>query len=309
VWQAREASVRFLRTAFEPDDWIAVLLKKHDTGSVIQRIGPLAWIASPRFQAWLRAMNAQGFSVYVSVNSLTPGRRARTRDAVRAVRHVFLDADREIERALSTITTRPDLPEPSALVHSSPARVHVLWRVRGFTTDDVEMLQRRLAQEVGTDASATSSAQLTRLPGFRNRKYTRAPLVTVLESLRSYQRNDFPPSSGCAPLPRSLRVTSASVRRVPVLARARRYIEAIPPAIAGRGGDLATFRVCCRLTRGFELDDDEALTVIQQWNQRCEPPWTAAELRVKLRSARRSGHEPPGGLLADWGRPQGPGQQ
>ena len=31
------------------------------------------------------------------------------------------------------------------------------------------------------------------------------------------------------------------------------------PAIAGHHGDLHTFRVCCRLARGFALDDDEAL--------------------------------------------------
>ena len=54
-----EAPLRFLHTAFRSDDWIAILLKSHDTGGSAQRVGPMSLIASPRFQAWLRAENAR----------------------------------------------------------------------------------------------------------------------------------------------------------------------------------------------------------------------------------------------------------
>jgi hypothetical protein len=37
-----EAPLRFLRTAFQPDDWIAVLLKSHETGATAQRWAGLA---------------------------------------------------------------------------------------------------------------------------------------------------------------------------------------------------------------------------------------------------------------------------
>ena len=40
--------------------------------------------------------------------------------------------------------------------------------------------------------------------------------------------------------------------------RARRFLARTPAAIAGQHGDLHTFRVCCRLVRGFALSDDEA---------------------------------------------------
>ena len=90
-----EAPLRFLHTAFRPDDWIAVLLKSHDTGGTAQRVGPMSLIASPKFQAWLRAENARRFSVFVSVNAIRPQRKARTRDAIGEIRHVFLDADRD----------------------------------------------------------------------------------------------------------------------------------------------------------------------------------------------------------------------
>jgi hypothetical protein len=57
-----------------------------------------------------------------------------------------------------------------------------------------------------------------------------------------------------------------------------------------------TFRVCCRLARGFALSDAEAMTVLTDWNARCQPPWSNRELVDKLRRARRYGREPVGGL-------------
>ena len=104
-----DAPLRFLRTAFQPDDWIAVLLKSHETGGTAQRVGPLSLIAHPRFQAWLRAQSARRFSVFVSVNAIRPQRKARTRDAIGEIRHVFLDADRDGQSVLTAIerATRP----------------------------------------------------------------------------------------------------------------------------------------------------------------------------------------------------------
>ena len=77
----------------------------------------------------------------------------------------------------------------------------------------------------------------------------------------------------------------------------RSYVEKMPPAIAGQHGDVHTFRVCCRLVRGFALSDGEALDLLRNWNRRCEPPWSERQLINKLASARRCGREPIGGLL------------
>lgn len=82
------------------------------------------------------------------------------------------------------------------------------------------------------------------------------------------------------------------------MTRAQHYLWALPPAVAGQHGDLATFRACCRLVRGFLLTDDEALSILQDWNAHCQPPWTERELAAKVRHARRYGREPLGGLLA-----------
>lgn len=78
---------------------------------------------------------------------------------------------------------------------------------------------------------------------------------------------------------------------------ARRYLEAVPPAVEGEGGDTRTFGVCCALVRGFNLTDEQALEVLRAWNLRCVPPWSDAELGSKLDGARKYGEEPFGGRL------------
>jgi hypothetical protein len=82
-----------------------------------------------------------------------------------------------------------------------------------------------------------------------------------------------------------------------VLERARCYLTQIPLAVAGNHGDVHTFQVCCRIARGFALDEEEAVTVRGHWNARCRPAWSEVELRAKIRGALRYGREPIGGLL------------
>ncbi len=295
----RDAPLRFLHTAFQPDDWVAVLLKSHDTGGTAQRVGPLSLIAHPRFQAWLRAQSARRFSVYVSVNAIRPQRKARTRDAIGEIRHVFLDADRDGQNVIAAIGARRDLPIPSYVLHSSPNRLHVLWRVTGFTREAVEALQKQLARELKTDKAATSCAQTTRMPGFFNHKYRPAPMVVAQygSTEHVFSAANFPVVQQTSGVTASVGSTRTAAD-VDVLERARRYVAAIPPAVAGDHGDVHPFRVCCRLVRGFALEDRDALAVLQEWNLRCQPPWSEAELQAKLEGARRYGREPVGGLLS-----------
>lgn len=294
-----DAPIRFLKTQFMPDDWVAILLKSHDTGGNAQRVGPVSLIASPKFQAWLRAENARRFSVFVSVNAIRPQRRARTREAIGEIRHVFLDADRDGPAVLGAIAARRDLPPPNCVIHTSPNRLHVLWRVTGFAKEGVEGLQKQLAAELGTDKAATSCAQVTRVPGFINHKYRPgAPVLATYTNSEDRRAIEFPSTSLSSPTSQApLSRERARKRSDDVRDRARRYIAAIPPAVAGSHGDSATFRVCCRLVRGFDLDEDAALAVLADWNQDCDPPWSEHELRAKLLAARRYGREPIGALL------------
>jgi hypothetical protein len=233
------------------------------------------------------------------VNAIASGRRSRTRDAIGAVRHVFLDADHDGSALLSRVEARRDLPSPSYVLHSSPNRVHVFWRVRDFDGDSVERLQRQLARELQTDPAATPVTQNTRLPGGNNHKRALPHLVTV--EYRNvdvtYGPEHFPPVKEADAWPQS--VGSHELRNFDLSAieRAKRCLASVPPAIAGQHGDVQTFRVCCRLTRGFALDEEQALHVLAAWNARCQPPWSDAELAEKLRRVTRYGREPIGGLL------------
>ena len=291
------APVRFLQAAFDPDDSIGVLLKTYGTGQVIQRIVPVASAISDRFQAWLRHMNAHGWNVYVGVNAYRPG-RSRAREAVAHVRHLFLEEDLDGPGLLATLSTRPDLPPPSYVLHSSPGRLHVLWRVRDIAPSKVEQLQKELARELLTDRAATSCTQTTRLPGFFNHK--RQPSVRVgIEYLHwrdVFVARDLP-AVGAETTPSSMTKARRPLPATRSVERARAFLQCVDPAVAGQQGDLRTFRVCCRIVRGFDLSDDEAVRALSEWNARCEPPWSERELRQKVMNARRYGREPQGGLL------------
>jgi hypothetical protein len=67
--------------------------------------------------------------------------------------------------------------------------------------------------------------------------------------------------------------------------QARAYLGGVPPAIEGQGGDSQTFAAACVLVLEYGLTPEEALPLFLEYNQRCVPPWTVAELQHKLAMA------------------------
>lgn len=196
-------------------------------------------------------MNARKYNIFVSVNAIASGRRSRTRDAIGAVRHVFLDADHDGSAVLARLEARSDLPSPSYVLHSSPNHVHIFWRLAGFDHPSVENLQKHLARELQTDPAATPVTQNTRLPGFFKHKRAQPRLVTIeyLDVKARYCREDSPRPDEPPSWKPSAR-PHGSHPDLSVIERARRYLASVPPAVAGEHGDVHTFRVCCRLVRG-----------------------------------------------------------
>ena len=92
----------------------------------------------------------------------------------------------------------------------------------------------------------------------------------------------------------------------PIITRARNYLAKLPPAIAGSGGDAATYKAALALVRGFSIPPPQALPLLVEWNAACLPSWTEGELRAKLASAARSA-TPAGYLLQDDRAPVDPG--
>lgn len=70
-----------------------------------------------------------------------------------------------------------------------------------------------------------------------------------------------------------------------VLERARKYLSKIPPAVSGQRGHDTTYHAACSLVVGFRLERDDALALLKEWNESCEPPWSDAELEHKIDGA------------------------
>jgi hypothetical protein len=161
----------YIRDNFRPEDRLAVVLVNKHKGDVVQRIASADKIAGEEFQRWLRHMNAAKYEVYVSMNSLQPGARGRTKADIDQVRHVYLDLDEAGPDALKAILDRQDVPRPNYVLNTSPGKYQVVWKAEGFTKDQAEGLQRSLARETAADPAATDCARVLRLPGFYNHKY------------------------------------------------------------------------------------------------------------------------------------------
>jgi hypothetical protein len=82
------------------------------------------------------------------------------------------------------------------------------------------------------------------------------------------------------------------------LSRASAYVAAMPPAISGSRGHDAAFAVALALRHGFALSKAQARPIMQEFNARCEPPWSEKELEHKLDSAEKvTRHSKPRGYL------------
>jgi len=70
-----------------------------------------------------------------------------------------------------------------------------------------------------------------------------------------------------------------------VVDRARLYVSKIDPAISGQNGHDKFFSVACKLVIGFALNREQALEVISEYNERCEPPFSEYEVAHKIDDA------------------------
>ena len=81
--------------------------------------------------------------------------------------------------------------------------------------------------------------------------------------------------------------------------RAKRYASKTEPAVSGSGGHNKTFTLATALCHGFNLSEDEAFTILADWNRSCSPPWSDRDLRHKIKSAINTPHAYRRGWLLD----------
>lgn len=113
----------------------------------------------------------------------------------------------------------------------------------------------------------------------------------LLQALADLNRK---PTQPAAPPP-ARPLPAADVER-----RASEYLAAMPHAIEKQDGHGATFAAASALVHGFALPPEVALAMLlNEYNPRCEPPWSYRELSHKVQSALDTPHDKPRGYLRD----------
>jgi hypothetical protein len=96
----RSIAADFLTRCFAPDETIALLLRRENPVSTLQRVVPLERALASRYLGWLAHENATGANIYVAANPLRSGSRRRTKESIAAVRHLYVDIDTDGEARL-----------------------------------------------------------------------------------------------------------------------------------------------------------------------------------------------------------------
>ncbi|MCY3744640.1 MAG: DNA-primase RepB domain-containing protein [Acidobacteria bacterium] len=174
--QDPDQAAAYLRALFHAEEHLALVAIDRIAGRhPEQRICQAGAVTAPKFQAFLRHLNAEGYDIFVSMNPVKPERRRREKQDVAKVRRLQLDLDRNgpesLHRVLADVHAGA-LPRPAAVVRSSRHNYQVIWHADPdvWTAPEAEDTMRRLAAEYGGDSSVADVARVMRLPGFRNKK-------------------------------------------------------------------------------------------------------------------------------------------
>jgi P4 family phage/plasmid primase-like protien len=243
------------------------------------------------------------------------------------------DAEREkawevVDRVRKELTTNG---WPAPVVADSGNGYHLLYRI-DLPADDQGLVKRVLTalaarfdtNQVKIDQKVYNPGRIVKLYGTLARKGSNMPerphrtsqVLDVPEEVEPVAQELLEALAAEVPdQPARQNITQArtsfgvySFQREEVKRRARLYLDKVPPAVSGQGGHNQTFRAACVLVQGFNLSAEEAMPLLKEWNESCQPPWAGKELLHKLRSAEKQPGER-GRLLAErngWSGVTGP---
>ena len=248
----------------------------------------------------LERLNQAGAGVFITVNE-TDGHGRKKPNMVR-IRAWWCDVD---EKDADEPLILGRLPLAPSMVVCTPGGWHLDWLALMPMPCETPERQEQHEAEVkgmakalaafGGDTKACDVARVLRLPGFLHRKAEPCMVELVHQDGPAYDRDQvraaFP-----AIVPDRMRVIQGPNAAVPVprdrrelLERAARYLDAIPSAVSGQRGHDATFIAALKIQDGFDLSEEEALSLLlDRFNPRCEPPWTEPELRHKVKDAAKT---------------------
>src|SRR6185437_5714804 len=93
----------FIKENYRPHDRIAIVVRNRREDYTLQRLLSAQDAASPRIQRFLRYENAHGADIYVSMNTLKPGAKGRTKADIAEIRHLYLDLDEDGDERLARV--------------------------------------------------------------------------------------------------------------------------------------------------------------------------------------------------------------
>jgi hypothetical protein len=165
---------RILDYLYDDNDLVCVATIP-DFANRKQRFARIEDLKQEKWQRFLKAANARGSNIYLSVYAFT--RNERTENAVTdTADRIFLDFD----QPGAYENFRKDY-EPSIVINTSPGKHQCFLRLSEPVNKlEAKAIAKALAQQYNAD-STFDLARIFRLPGFRNRKYQERPLVTISE--------------------------------------------------------------------------------------------------------------------------------
>lgn len=250
--------------------------------------------------AEIEKLNAAGAGIFVTVNG-TDG-QGRKKANVTQGRAWWADLDaKDAALPFDVQTILDSVPLEPSMVVKTPGGLHLYW----ITWDPIPFPDgpRRVEHEsevkaiaaalkpFGGDLNACTVERVLRVPGYLHKKA--APRLVELLKVdgpryrRDEVRQAFPPvETESKPLRVARPALPVSLDRAKVLERAGRYLDTLPAGIQGQDGSGTTFNAALKIMDGFDLTEDEALSLLlDRFNPRCVPEWSDEEMRHKVQGA------------------------
>ena len=246
------------------------------------------------------------FNIYVGVATRAHGQGGQLKDCL-ALHALFADID--FKDFPSEADARAQLKHfpllPSGVV-ATGGGLHAYWllteplNLENGGAPRAKRLLRALAEVIGADLASAEPARILRLPDTFNYKYT-PPRRVVIETLDVGKRYSLDSLQACLLSvpddPPARESVSHQLTRETQMQIASRYLASQPSADEGQRGDDYTYKICCAVAVGHDLNEDDTFAVLKEWNARCTPPWTEDDLRQKIQNAVRYATGPRGTKL------------
>lgn len=284
------ATTIFMKSLFDSDNITLDFFSKSPTRSINRTFRATQEDA----MSHLERLEAQGFDNFICINT----GRERTNGGITHYHALFLDVDlRKGQRCPK------DFPIPPHFAVKTGGGWHIYWLLNSGSNITLwKQVQKAMARKYGTDEAVALATQLARIPGckyFKSKtdRLGKSNLNQIIRNQNSLDRrfglDEFVKSFKLdlvpAPVFHAREMTQAKSGCAST--RAKQYLAKMNPAIEGCAGSLQTFKAC-KVGLDFGVPEEEFWPLLQEFNERCDPPWDEDELFKKLSSAYRCANKP-----------------